>query len=275
MSIGIYTSPNMLQASRIYSGIVKQLDSATDNIVSGKRVNEAADDAASLTISSRMNTKLKSMISAVTNNQQNVDMLNTFDIAAEAMQEGLLRMRSLAIYSNNGAKDNNNRALLDVEYQLIKDKVISLATNTTYNNINFHQAIASTFTFQAGIDVADLKSYTSTNTFITSSTSLNATSISTQANAGSAMTDTWSFSDDVIAWRQEVANRQQYFSMNSERLEDSMVKMKISRGRIVDADMAQEVKEMMNGRIRRDVSVNMMHTIKDNLLEVSKLISDI
>lgn len=275
MTVQLMTQPNAIQGMKLQSGIELQIQGSQGKLVSGKRINEAADDAGGISILSKLNTKLLSIAQAIRNNGETIDLFYEFDVEAEQMQTDLLRMRQLAIYANSGAKSNHERSLLDVEYSLLRDRVVDKANNTSKNGVNFHSPFAQNYSFQFGSQSSDQKNYTSSPTLVNNSASLAATSIGTQAGAVTSAAETYTFIDDVVNWRQEMSLRIKFFESNTTSLENMQYTLKLARGKIVDTDMAKQAENLTVGLVRRQVNTNMLSNVKNAVYEIRKLLENI
>ena len=272
MSVYLMTQPNTLQGINIGSNINIDITAAQSHISSGKRINEAADDAGGMGILSKLNTKLLSIKQAIRNNNESLDLFAEFDVSAELMHSDLMRMRQLSIYANSGAKSDHERSLLDIEYTQLRDRVVNTANNTSKNGVNFHTMIAQIYNFQFGIEQADQKAYASTSTFITQSATLSSTSIATQAATTTALSAIDPLISSVVDWRQEVGLRMKFFETNNTSLSNLQYNLKIARGRLVDADYGIEAGQLTKSLVSRTVNSSMLQQAKNSIFEIRQLI---
>ncbi len=106
------------------------LSTRLERLSSGLRVNSASDDSAGLQISNRLASEKR----AYTQLNRNLnDGISYAQIAEGGLQESaaiLQRMRQLAIQSQNGINNVNDRAALDKEFQQLKNALNGIAYNT-------------------------------------------------------------------------------------------------------------------------------------------------
>lgn len=106
------------------------LSTRLERLSSGLRVNSASDDSAGLQISNRLASEKR----AYTQLNRNLnDGISYAQIAEGGLQESaaiLQRMRQLAIQSQNGINNVNDRAALDKEFQQLKNTLNGIAYNT-------------------------------------------------------------------------------------------------------------------------------------------------
>ena len=100
---------------------------------SGSRVTSAADDAAALAIGTRVNTEVKSLEQAAVNAGQAAALLQIADGGLSRAQELLTRMKVLAVQAGADNITNAERALLDTEFQNLKEEIGRLSRDTKFN----------------------------------------------------------------------------------------------------------------------------------------------
>ena len=90
---------------------------AVDRLSSGERFSRAADDVASLSISTRLTTQVTALRSLSTNLTQAETVLQVADTALLQTEEILQRMSQLAVMANSGAITDSERGYLKTEMQ--------------------------------------------------------------------------------------------------------------------------------------------------------------
>src|SRR5690349_6274262 len=101
MSLRINTNDDALAAMRNLSNTGVDLTTATERLSSGLRINHAADDAASLSISQRLEAQVRGTATAQRNAQDAISLLQTADGALDEVHTILQRMRELAVQGAN------------------------------------------------------------------------------------------------------------------------------------------------------------------------------
>ncbi|PID26738.1 MAG: flagellin [Candidatus Cloacimonadota bacterium] len=110
------------------------LDRSVNRLSSGLRINNSWDDAAGLAVSEKFRAQISGMVEAERNANYNINLLATAEGSLQVIDEKLVRMRSLAIESSNGALTSSDREFLDVEFQQLKSEITRIANVTNYNN---------------------------------------------------------------------------------------------------------------------------------------------
>ena len=111
----------------------RTLTSAMQQLSSGKRINSAKDDAAGLAISSRMTQEIQALDQASRNANDAISLIQTAEGSTAEITSMLQRMRELAIQSVNDTNSNDQRGLLDGEFQQLKQQIEQVAQNTQWN----------------------------------------------------------------------------------------------------------------------------------------------
>ena len=114
----------------------KDMERAMQRLSTGKRINSAQDDAAGLAVASRMTAQIKGLNQAIQNAQQAVSMVEVAEGATVEISSMLLRMRELAVASQNGTNTTNDRNAMVTEFQQLQTEMERIADNTQYNGQN-------------------------------------------------------------------------------------------------------------------------------------------
>ena len=130
----INTNTASLNTYRSYGSAQAGLEKNIERLSSGLRINKAADDAAGLAISNRMDNQVRGMQQANRNVQQGNNMLQTAEGAMEEISNILGRMRELAVQSASDGVNTDDRASIDLEFQQLKSEITRIAEATEYNN---------------------------------------------------------------------------------------------------------------------------------------------
>ena len=100
---------------------------------SGTRINSSRDDAAGLSITSRMTPQIHSVNQAVRNAGDAINLIQTAEGATNEISDMLHRMRELAVQAANDTHSNEQRGYLDLEFQQLKKQIVQIADTTEWN----------------------------------------------------------------------------------------------------------------------------------------------
>lgn len=150
MSQVINTNMPSLIAQRNLDTSSSKMATCLQRLSSGLRINSAKDDAAGLSIATRM----QSSISGLTVAKRNAnDAVSLSQIAEGALQETttiLQRARELAVQSANGTNASTDRQALQAEVNQIKSSMASIANETTFNGLKLLDGSLAATEFQVG-----------------------------------------------------------------------------------------------------------------------------
>jgi len=133
------------------------LEQAMERLASGKRINGAKDDAAGMSVVTRMKAQITSLNQAVRNANDGISMLATYDGAADEIEDILIRMRELAVLAQNGTYSLADTRNANLEFQALRNEVDRIQSKTKFNgslDISSNAADLS-YSFQVGFNGGD------------------------------------------------------------------------------------------------------------------------
>ena len=107
-----------------------------EKLASGYRINRSADDAAGLAISEKMRRQIRGLSRASLNAQDGISLVQSAEGAMNELHEMMQRGTELAVQAANGTLTAEDRQLVDIEIQQLKDAVNGVAQTTVFNEIN-------------------------------------------------------------------------------------------------------------------------------------------
>jgi flagellin len=151
--LGINSNINSLVAQQNLNGSQSALSQAITRLSSGKRINSAADDAAGLAISTRMQTQINGLNQGVSNANDGVSLIQTASSALSSLTNSLQRIRTLAVQASTGTLSTSDQNALQQEVSQQIAEVNRIASQTTYNGKNILDGSAGILSFQVGANV--------------------------------------------------------------------------------------------------------------------------
>ena len=112
------------------------LQTSTQRLSTGLRVNSAADDAAGLAIRELMRTDIAALNQGVRNANDAISLIQTADGALGVIDEKLIRMKELAEQAATGTYDSTQRLMIESEYQAMASEITRIANATDFNGIH-------------------------------------------------------------------------------------------------------------------------------------------
>jgi len=114
----------------------RQLSTAMERLSTGKRINSAADDAAGLSISSRMESQVRGLQMSVKNANDAISVTQTAEGAMQEINDILQRMRELSVQASSDSNSAQDRVYLQDEISQLSDEIDRIANATQFNGIN-------------------------------------------------------------------------------------------------------------------------------------------
>jgi flagellin len=266
MSLTINTNLFSLNAQRNVASTQNSLATAMQRLSSGLRVNSAKDDAAGLAIAERMNAQVKGMNVAIRNANDGISLAQTAEGALGSIVSNLQRMRELAVQAANDTNGTTDRTALNNEYQALAAENARVIANTQFNGqvlLTGTGGTAGTFTFQVGANTAADNQISVVTTNVATAMGTNtqgaaATLGADATTARTAMTDIDTALTAVNGARSTFGAAQNRFESVVSNLRVAAENQAASRGRIMDADFAEETANLSRAQVLQQAGVAMV-----------------
>ena len=135
MGMVVQHNMNALNAYNKLNANVAGLKKSSEKLSSGYRINRAGDDAAGLAISEKMRSQIRGLNQAVRNSQDGINMIQTYEGAAQESHSILQRMKELASEASNGTYQNEvDRDAIQLEFNQLNDELNQIA-DTDFNGV--------------------------------------------------------------------------------------------------------------------------------------------
>jgi flagellin len=188
---------------------------------------------------------------AIRNANDAISMAQTADGALGAIGSNLQRMRELAVQGSNGTNTATDLASLDAEYTLLAAENTRIIGSTTFNGINVLGAVNSQF--QVGANSGD------TITIAVGAAAQTATTLgATNATASAQLTALDTDINNVSATRATWGASQNRFEQVIANLRVGSENSAAARGRIMDADFAQETANLSRANVLQQAGTAMV-----------------
>jgi len=156
MGIVINTNVPSIQAARALSSTRADLEQAMERLSSGKRINGAKDDAAGMSVVTRMKAQISSLNQAVRNANDGISLVSTFDGAADEIEDILIRMRELATLVQNGTYTESDDSNANLEFRALNSEITRIQEKTKFNgSLDIASTGTQTYSFQVGFNGGD------------------------------------------------------------------------------------------------------------------------
>tara|TARA_B100000795_G_C22784180_1_gene433781 strand:+ start:850 stop:2070 length:1221 start_codon:yes stop_codon:yes gene_type:complete len=112
----------------------RAMTDAMERLSTGKRINNAGDDAAGLAIASRMTSQIEGLQQAARNAGDAISMIQTADGAFGEITSILQRMREITVQASSATNSTVDIAALNTEFGGLRDEVSSIVEYTRWND---------------------------------------------------------------------------------------------------------------------------------------------
>jgi len=162
MALYVNTNVSSLNAQRQLMSSGLGLDQAFLRLSSGMRINSAADDAAGLQISDRLQSQIMGLQQGNRNANDGISLAQTAEGAMNEITSMFQRVRTLSSQAANGSNTDEDRIAIQEEIRALMSEVNRIATDTTFGGQNLLDGSYQA-SFQVGADAAQSIAFTMKN----------------------------------------------------------------------------------------------------------------
>ena len=155
MSFRLGTDLNAIGQLRTLSNNVDHYDKTIQQLASGRRIVEAADDAAGLAISENMKKSIRSMQQAIKNTNDGISLIQVAEGALSSVSDILIRFKELAVQAASDTISDLNRDMINKEVIELKQAIDQVAYRTEFNGAKLLNGEDRTLDIQIGINHKD------------------------------------------------------------------------------------------------------------------------
>ena len=128
----------------------RKLSTAMERLSTGSRINSAADDAAGLSIATRMDSQVRGLNAAIRNANDTISVVQTAEGAMNEITNILQRMRELSVQSSSDTNSATDRSFLQEEVAQLATEIDRIAETTQFNSMNILDGSYANKKFQIG-----------------------------------------------------------------------------------------------------------------------------
>ncbi len=183
----INTNTTALTAANNLTKTQTNLATSMERLSTGLRINSAADDAAGLQISNRMETQMNGLDVAKRNANDAISMSQVAEGAMSENTDILNRIRDLSLQSANDTNTLEDRQAMQKEVAALTEEVDRISSTTSFAGRNLLDGSATGLTFQVGANANETISLSIGDM---SASSLTGTVTSYDSAAGAAFDNT-------------------------------------------------------------------------------------
>jgi flagellin len=262
----INTNLNSLTAQKALGMSQMSLSTSMQRLSSGLRINSAKDDAAGLSIATRMDAQARGMNVAIRNANDGTSLTQTADGALSSVSDSLQRMRELAVQSRNATNSSSDKDSLNKEFAALQSEITRVLAGTTFNGKAILGADATSLTFQIGANTTSNDTITLSTTNLSTNGSLTAVtgssvvidSSATSGAIGTVIDNIDLAINKINDSRADMGAAQSRFDSIVSNLQSSVVNQTAARSRIMDTDFAAETANLSRAQVLQQAGTAMV-----------------
>jgi flagellin len=246
------------------------LSKSLEKLSTGLRINRASDDAAGLSVSESLRSKIRGMDRAKSNAADGIALLNIAEGATGEVNNILQRMRELSIQSSTDTMTTTERSYTNKEFGQLMSEITRISNSASYNGMTLLDGGSASFGVAGGSSsVLHIGSGSSAavdrvsitiNAMTLGALGLNAstTTVSTAAGALSSLALIDTAIKSVNTMRSDVGayvNRLEFAISN---LSNQIYNTQDAESRIRDVDFAKETTEFTRSQILTQSATSML-----------------
>jgi flagellin len=250
MALSILNNIPSLVAENNLNSTQTSLGKTLNQLASGSRINSGADDAAGLAVVNSLQANVTALTQSEQNANDGVGMLQVADGALSQVTTLLNRAVTLATESATGTVNSTQRQALDAEFTSIKKEIDNIGTNTTFNNSSLFVGTSTSIFMSDANSAANTTIAFTLGTLSSSSigsgspVNLSTDSLTTAANASSALSDINSAISNVASLRGTAGASINQLQAAENVMSTQVQNLTSAQSGIQSADIAQTVSDM-------------------------------
>jgi flagellin len=261
MSVVINTNYGSVLARKNLAEVQRQMDKSVERLSSGKRINNAADDAAGSAIAGRMESQIRGLTMGIRHAKDGQSLVGTAEGAMQEINKMLQRMRELAVQASSGVANATDKDYLNLEMKQLVSQMEAISVNSKFNDQTLLRG--GTFTFYTDIDVAGTAITTQAANMAVATLGVASATVSigggvVQAKLSSvvsALDGALATVDNRRAALGAVSNR---FDHIVDNLQNVIMNTVQSQSRIVDADFSIETTNLTRNTVLQQAATSML-----------------
>jgi flagellin len=246
------------------------LGKSLEKLSTGLRINRASDDAAGLSVSESMRSRIRGMSRAKSNAEDGIALVQIAEGATGEINNILQRMRELSIQSSTDTMTTTERSYTDKEFGQLMSEITRISNSASYNGMTLLDGQSGSFGVSGGSSSvlhigAGSSSTTDRMSITVSSMTLGAlgmsattTSVSTASGALSSLSIIDTAIKSVNTMRSDMGayvNRLEFAISN---LGNQIYNTQDAESRIRDVDFAKETTEFTRAQILTQSATSML-----------------
>ena len=264
MSISVATNIASLRSQTILGQTTQALSTTFQRLSSGLRINSPSDDAAGFSVAESLKADAKVAAVAIRNANDGVSLVSVTDTALDNISTLLTRMSELATQSASATYTAAQRSALATEFVALGSEIERIAVATEFNDMKL-LSNSSNITIQVGFNgtassqitisaiTGTLNSLGLTNGGSALSFSITGNTSELSISASQLTMSALSTAIDTVGIRRGmIGAAESRLGIAINNLQAAKTSFEAAESRIRDADVAEEVANMVRLRVLQD-----------------------
>ena len=260
MGLRINTNLASLTAQRNLFAAGLQVNKSMGRLGSGLRIQRAADDAAGLAMSERMNMHARSWGQVERNISDGVGLANYVEGIYSEVSDMVARLRELATHSMTGTLSDADRVSLQIEADQIIEEVDRIADGTHYNGLSgipIGDGSIFRVPIQVGINADDFV-YVRLTSLQPDSLQIDTVDLSTQAGAEAALAGIDTGIQRLARGRGKIGADLHVLASAGANASITRTGLESAKSRIRDVDIASESAQLLKSQLIQEMATKIL-----------------
>ena len=259
MGLRINSNIASLNAQQQLAKATMNLQGNFRRLSTGMRIASASDDAAGLAISERLRSEVRSLNQASRNANDAVSLIQTGEGAMNEISSTLIRMRELAVQSNNETVSDSDKDAMSEEFNALRSELDRIASSTEFNGTALLDGTTTSVTFQVGSGTAASDTISLTLQDVSSDAlSIDALDISSVGSATTAISAIDTAINSVSSARGSFGAVQNRLTTSITNLGSAIENLTAAESRIRDVDVAAETADLTRNSILQQAAISVL-----------------
>lgn len=273
----VATNVQSMVAQRYVKSHTEELAIEDSKLSSGDRIIRSSMDPAGMAISELMKAKIRSNSQAERNSNDSVSLIQVAEGSLGVISSMGVRLRELAIQAASDTVDENDRQIVNMEFQQLKEEVKRITASTSFNGNNIIKDSGSIYDLQIGItgnsELDQIRYDMSKVMDARGDFGMSSINLRTKQNAQESLSKIDQMLTNVGRSRAELGSLSNRMNSIIQNLQVSRENVSASNSKIRDADMAKEVAIRAKTQVAQSASLSLLKMSNDQPSVIMKLVS--
>ena len=271
----LFDHSSSLKAMRYSKQTQEEVGSTTRKLSSGERITRASDDAAGLSIATKMRAKINSRYQALRNGSDAMGYMQVLEGSLQEMSSMVIRMRELAVAAATDTYGDQEREMMNGEVSQLIHEIKRISDSTTLFEKRLSQGKRQWLEFQVDVNDKDnnrLKINLGEFAHTPLALGITDVKINTQHRSRMSLIKLDYAQKSISESMAKLGGLSSRITSTLQNLENHQENMQAARSRIKDADFALETANNMKGKLQENIQTQTQNIINQGSKHLLKLL---